>query len=339
MKIALITDAWQPQVNGVVRTYENTTRELTEIGHQVLVIAPSEFRTIPCPTYPSIRLAINPGGHLRWRLDEFRPDAIHIATEGPLGHAARRYCLRRDLAFTTSFHTQFPEYIRLRMPVPLSWSYGYLRGFHQPARRTLVPTESQRQRLIGRGFGDVVLWSRGVDTRIFKPLQDRDKFCLQQPRPIFIYMGRVAVEKNIEAFLKLDLPGSKLVVGDGPDLGKLQQRYPNVHFTGYRFGHELAQYLAAADVFVFPSLTDTYGLVMLEAMACGLPVAAFPVTGPIDVVQNGITGVLNNDLQQAALAALDVNPDACIEYAHARSWRRCAEDFAACLEPISHYPN
>lgn len=339
MKIALVTDAWQPQVNGVVRTYENTTRQLEELGHQVTAIVPPDFYTIPCPTYPSIRLAVHPGPKLRRRLDTLKPDAIHIATEGPLGHAARRYCLRRGLRFTTSFHTQFPEYIRLRIPVPLGWTYGYLRRFHGPARRTLVPTESQRQRLVARGFSNVVLWSRGVDTEVFKPAGDNSKSFLRQPRPIFIYMGRVAVEKNIEAFLKLDLPGSKLVVGDGPDLVKLRQRYPDVSFTGYRFGNELAQYLAAADVFVFPSLTDTYGLVMLEAMACGVPVAAFPVTGPIDVVQNGVTGILSDDLQQAAMSALELDPADCIEFAHTRSWRHCAETFAACLEPISHYPN
>lgn len=338
MKIAIVTDAWLPQVNGVVRTYENTSRELIELGHEVIMITPADFRTIPCPTYPSIRLAIRPGPILRRRLDALQPDAIHVATEGPLGHAARRYCLKRGLPFTSSFHTQFPEYIRLRVPVPLVWTYAYLRRFHNPAVHTLVPTASQRQRLIDRGFRHVVQWSRGVDTRLFKP---SEKSFLDVMRPVFINVGRVAVEKNIESFLELELPGTKIVVGDGPDLEALRQRYPDVVFTGFKFGEELSCYLAAADVFVFPSLTDTYGLVMLEAMACGLPVAAFPVTGPVDVVQNGITGVLSNDLREAALAALNINPQNCLEFARSRSWRDCAELFVSCLQPIAiaNYPN
>lgn len=339
MHIVLVTDAWQPQVNGVVRTYENTARQLSELGHQITVIGPPDFYTIPCPTYRSIRLAVRPGPGLSRRLESLKPDAIHVATEGPLGHVARRYCLRRGLPFTTAFHTQFPEYIRMRIPIPLSWTYDYLRRFHGSARRTLVPTESQRQRLLGRGFRNVVLWSRGVDTDIFRPADNNEKPVLRQARPIFAYMGRVAAEKNIEAFLKLNLPGSKLVVGDGPDLAKLRRRYPEANFTGYKFGRELGRYLAAADVCVFPSLTDTYGLVMLEAMACGVPVAAFPVTGPIDVVQHGVTGVLSKDLRQAALAALDIDPGGCVEFARAHSWRHCAESFAASLDPIGHYPN
>ena len=332
MKIVIVTDAWLPQVNGVVRTYENTSRELTALGHEVTVITPAQFITVPCPTYKTIRLAVRPGPGLCRQLDELRPQAIHIATEGPLGHAARRYCRRRGLQFTSSFHTQFPEYIRLRVPIPLGWTYAYMRHFHAAATRTLVATASQRQRLIDRGFSHVVQWSRGVDTRIFKP---GDKGFLTEQRPVFIYLGRVAVEKNIEAFLKLDLPGTKIVIGDGPDLDKLRQAYPDVVFTGYRFGEELARYLAAADVFVFPSLTDTYGLVMLEAMACGLPIAAFPVTGPIDVVDNGVTGVLDGDLQRAALAALEINPQNCLDHARARSWRQCAEQFARYLQPCN----
>lgn len=330
MKIAIVTDAWLPQVNGVVRTYENTSRELTALGHEVTVLTPAHFATIPCPTYKSIRLAVRPGPKLRQRLDALQPQAIHIATEGPLGHAARRYCRRRNLCFTTSFHTQFPEYIRLRAPIPLDWSYAYMRHFHAAAVRTLVPTASQRQRLLERGFENVVQWSRGVDTRIFRP---SDKGFLTEQRPVFINLGRVAVEKNIEAFLKLDLPGTKVVIGDGPDLDKLRQAYPDVVFTGFKFGEELARYLAAADVFVFPSLTDTYGLVMLEAMACGLPIAAFPVTGPIDVVDNGVTGVLDEDLHRAATLALELNAQDCLDYARAHSWRQCAQQFADYLAP------
>lgn len=336
MKIAIVTDAWYPQVNGVVRTYENTSRELLGLGHHVTMITPADFRTISCPTYPSIRLAINPGMKLGRTLEALQPDAIHVATEGPLGHAARRYCLKKRLPFTSSFHTRFPEYIRLRVPIPLSWMYGYLRRFHAPAKRTLVPTASQRQRLIDRGFSNVMQWSRGVDTDLFKPA---DKRFLDMERPVFINVGRVAVEKNIEAFLELELPGTRVVVGDGPDLAKLRQNYPDVVFTGFKFGEELSRYLAAADVFVFPSLTDTYGLVMLEAMACGLPIAAYPVTGPIDVVEDGVTGVLGNDLQQASLSALDIDPQNCLEYARSRSWRECAELFASCLQPIVQHPN
>lgn len=336
MRIAIATDAWLPQVNGVVRTYENTTRELRELGHDICLLTPATFHTVPCPTYPSIRLAINPGPRLRRTLEAFQPDAIHVATEGPLGHAARRYCLKNELPFTSSFHTQFPEYIRMRAPIPLAWSYAYMRRFHGPATRTLVPTESQRQRLLERGFSNVVTWSRGVDTNVFRP--SADKSFLPQARPIFMYMGRVAVEKNINAFLDLELPGTKVVVGDGPDRQKLSEQYPDVVFSGYRFGEELARYLAAADVFVFPSRTDTYGLVMLEAMACGLPVAAYPVTGPIDVIKNGVTGVMNEDLRAAALQALQLDPQDCIDFARSRSWRYCAQGFADNLDPFNAPP-
>lgn len=335
MKIAIATDAWQPQVNGVVRTYENTVRELIELGHEVLLLTPENHRTIPCPTYPSIRMALFPGRSLARQLDEFRPDAIHVSTEGTIGHAARAYCRRRSLPFTSSLHTQFPEYVRMRIPIPVGWTYAYLRRFHGAACRTLVPTPSQCRRLVERGFENVVVWSRGVDTSVFKP--NGNDFppveFIELPRPIFIYMGRIAVEKNIEAFLDLELPGSKIVVGDGPDLPRLRHRYPDVTFTGYKFGAELAAYLAAANVFVFPSKTDTYGMVILEAMACGLPVAAYPVTGPVDVVEDGRTGVLHEDLKTAALAALELDPAECIEYARKNSWRRCAESFAANLQP------
>jgi glycosyltransferase involved in cell wall biosynthesis len=332
MRIAIATDAWRPQVNGVVRTYECAGAELERLGHEVLFINPDGHLTVPCPSYPSIRLAVWPRRRIANQIREFAPDAIHIATEGPLGHAVRRYCLRQGLPFTTSFHTQFPEYIRMRAPVPIDWSYAYVRRFHAPARATLVPTESQRRRLQARGFRNVVLWSRGVDTMVFKPGRHD---ALGMTRPIFMYMGRVAVEKNVEAFLALDLPGSKVVVGDGPDLAKLAQRYPAVRFTGFKFGEELARHLAAADVFVFPSLTDTFGIVLLEAMACGVPVAAFPVTGPIDVVRQGVTGVLDADLRRAALAALELDPEDCIEYARAHSWQRCAEALLGYLAPIN----
>jgi len=335
MRILLVTDAWRPQVNGVVRTWENSVEQLRLLGHEVDLITPEGFATVPCPSYPSIRLALMPWPQVRRRFDQSRPDAVHIATEGPLGMAARSLCLRRGIPFTTSFHTQFPEYIRLRAPIPESWSYAWLRRFHGAAVRTLVPTVSQRDRLLARGFRNVEIWSRGVDTRLFRP---GDKSLLDLPRPVFAYMGRVAVEKNVEAFLDLDLPGTKLVVGDGPALGRLRQRYPAAVFTGFKFGEELAAHLAAADVFVFPSLTDTFGIVLLEAMACGVPVAAFPVTGPVDVVRQGVTGVLDSDLKRAALGALELDPAQCVAYAAQCSWRSCAERLLSLLAPLSPVP-
>jgi glycosyltransferase involved in cell wall biosynthesis len=328
MKLVIVTDAWEPQVNGVVRTLGKTREHLQEIGYEVIMITPLNFKTIPCPTYPSIRLALLPYRKLSNMLDNLQANAVHIATEGPLGMAARRWCLRHKIQFTTSFHTQFPEYVRLRLPIPLSWSYAWIRRFHRPAARTLVPTISQQQRLQHYGFQDVYVWGRGVDTTIFTP--DNPKH-YDLPRPIFINMGRVAVEKNIEAFLDLDLPGSKVVIGDGPDLEMLQKRYPDVVFTGAKFAQELASYLAGGDVFVFPSQTDTFGLVILEAMACGLPVAAFPVTGPKDIVITGQTGQLDWDLQKAALNALNLRKTDCITYAHENSWQKCTAVFAGLM--------
>lgn len=330
MRILIVTDAWHPQVNGVVRTYENTVRELQRNGNQVSLITPDRFRTVPCPSYPSIRLAVLPGWTLARMIEQVEPDAIHIATEGPLGHAARSWCLKHHISFTTSFHTQFPEYLNLRVPVPVDWSYSYLRRFHQSARYTFVPTPSQRTRLLERGFNNIVIWDRGVDTDIFRPGAD---LLNDLPGPIFLTAGRVAIEKNIRAFLDMKLPGSKVVVGDGPDLQRLQQQYPAVLFTGFRFGEDLAQLIASADVFVFPSLTDTFGIVLLEAMACGVPVAAFPVTGPIDVVQHGKTGILDSDLQKAALGALELDPALCLQYAREHSWKACTEKFYRNLVP------
>jgi glycosyltransferase involved in cell wall biosynthesis len=331
-RIALVTDAWHPQVNGVVTTLGKIGDAVRALGHEVLYITPDCFPTAPCPTYPSIRLAILPRTRLAKLIGALKPDAIHIATEGPIGHAARAYCKRQELPFTTSYHTQFPEYLRLRMPIPMAWSYAYLRRFHNAAARTLVATPSLKQHLHERGFSRLVLWSRGVDTILFRP---RPKDFIQAPRPVFMYAGRVAVEKNIRAFLDLDLPGSKFVVGDGPDLGMLRDDYPEVHFTGHQQGERLASTIAAADVFVFPSRTDTFGLVMLEAMASGIPVAAFPVMGPIDVVKAGITGVLSGDLRAAALEALKLDSTVCVKTAQAYSWQRCTEMFLGYLAPIS----
>lgn len=330
MKIAIVTDAWIPQVNGVVRTYQNTGRELEKAGHEVFFVTPEYFSTIPCPSYPSIQIAIRPAGKFVKLIEEFSPDVIHVATEGTLGHAARKWCLQQDIPFTTSFHTQFPEYIRMRVPLPVDWSYRYLRHFHDPAIRTLVPTESQRQRLQERGFRHVEIWGRGVNTELFRPGAD---LFGDLPGPVFLNMGRVAVEKNIETFLKMELPGSKVIVGDGPDLDMLRKKYPQVLFTGFKFGEELVQHIASADVFVFPSLTDTFGIVLLEAMACGVPVAAFPVTGPIDVIVPGVTGIMDDDLQQAALSALELSSEDCISYAREHSWAACTADFANYLAP------
>lgn len=330
MKIVIATDAWAPQINGVVTTLGKMGEELTALGNEVKYITPEEFKTFPCPSYPSIKLAILPKKKVNEILSTYKPDIVHIATEGPLGQAARSYCVKNKLKFTTSYHTQFPEYVRLRAPIPTAWTYAFLRRFHKQAERTMVPTPSQQQKLIDQNFSNVVVWPRGVDTELFKP---RTKDIIDDPRPISMYMGRVAVEKNIEAFLELDLPGTKYVIGDGPDLEELKSKYPETKFTGFKTGEDLATYLAAADVFAFPSLTDTFGLVMLEAMACGVPVAAFPVTGPSDVVIQGKTGALNNDLKKAVLEALELNPQDCIDYAKSKSWRSCAETFFSHLEP------
>lgn len=331
-RLALVTDAWAPQVNGVVTTLEQVTMHLRAAGCTVDVVNPQDFRTVPCPTYPSIRLALWPGRAVARRLQSFAPDAVHIATEGPLGHAARAFCRARRWPFTTSFHTQFPEYVRARAPVPLAWTYAYLRRFHGAADRTLVATQTVSDRLAARGFTGLTRWMRGVDTSLFRP---RGKEALNLPRPIALFVGRVAVEKNIEAFLDLPHDGSKVVIGDGPDLARLRTRYPEVSFTGQLRGEALATHISAGDVFVFPSRTDTFGLVMLEAMACGLPVAAFPVPGPLDVVSPGVSGVLDEDLGRAVDAALRLDPADCIAYARRFSWEATAEIFHAALAPIA----
>ncbi|GFE89705.1 glycosyltransferase family 4 protein [Steroidobacter agaridevorans] len=330
MKIAIVTDAWRPQTNGVVKTLSTTADGLRALGHDVRIVEPNQFKTFPCPTYPEIRLAWLPYGRASSLLEEFGPDAIHIATEGTLGAAARKWCLRRRFPFTTSYHTQFPEYVRARVPIPLAVSYAHLRRFHSAAARTMVATPAMQRLLESRGFRNIVRWTRGVDVSLFKP---RDKRFLDFPRPVAMYVGRVAIEKNIEAFLKLDLPGTKVVVGDGPARAELEAKYPNAKFVGFKFGEELASHVAASDVFVFPSRTDTFGLVMLEAMACGVPVAAYPVTGPIDVVTQGVTGELNEDLRAATLAALKLDPNQCRAYALANTWETATRQFLSHLAP------
>lgn len=331
MKLALVTDAWLPQVNGVVRTLGNTIREIEAAGHQVTVISPADFRTVPCPTYPEIRLALFAGRAVCRRLTALEPDAVHVATEGPLGLAARNWCVRSRQPFTTAYHTRFPEYLRARAPVPLPAGYAAARWFHGRATRTLVTTPSMQRQLEERGFRNLHLWGRGVDTELFRP---RGKDFLDLPRPIWLYFGRVAVEKGIGDFLDLDLPGTKLVVGDGPACDQLRRRYPRTVFAGYRHGEDLAAHVSASDVFVFPSRTDTFGLVLLEAMACGVPAAAYPVTGPIDVVRHGVTGVLHENLRTAALAALTLDPAACRQHALAHSWEASTRQFLSALVPL-----
>lgn len=331
MRIAVITDAWQPQVNGVTTTYEYISRELESMGHQLLFITSDGFFSIPCPAYPAIRLAVYPIKNIINKIESFEPEAIHIVTEGTLGHAARNFCVKRMVPFTTSFHSQLPEYIRMRTPIPIHWTYKYLRWFHKKATQTFVPTCNLKLKLAQYGFKNILVWSSGVDTDLFRP---RDKSFLNLPRPLFMYMGMVAVEKNIEEFLRLDLPGSKAVVGDGPDMEMLKYKYPRILFTGYKYGDELVSHLAAADVFVFPCQRETFSSVLLEAMACGVPVAAFPVTGPIDIVKNGVTGILNDNLYRSAMDALTLNPQDCIDYARTHTWKRSAEEFLGHLAPF-----
>jgi glycosyltransferase involved in cell wall biosynthesis len=335
MNIVIVSDAWLPQVNGVVNTLNRTRQELERFGHSVHVIGPDRFRTVACPTYPEIRLSLFPAKKLRALLAELKPDAVHIATEGPLGLAARSWCLKNDFPFTTSFHTQFPEYVWLRTRIPLALSYRMMRWFHGKAATVMVATPTLHERLTSWGFSNLGTWSRGVDTDLFRP---RDKSFLDLPRPVFLYMGRVAIEKNIEAFLKLDLPGSKIVVGGGPDLERLKKKYPAAHFTGYKRDDELARHVSAADVFVFPSLTDTFGLVVIEALACGVPVAAFPVQGPVDIIRNSITGFLSKDLHEAALNALNVDPLRCREEAVKYTWETCTRQFLAHVEAARALP-
>ena len=331
MRIALVTDAWYPQVNGVVRTWNRVIEECEGLGHEFLVVAPRDFRTVPLPTYPEIRIAIAPGRGLKRRLDAFRPEAVHIATEGPLGLAARRLCLKRGWPFTTSYHTKFPEYVAARLPVPLRWGYAAMRCFHRPSSAVLVATASIRRELSGWGLTHLVDWTRGVDTALFRP--DGPK-AHEGEGPLFLYVGRVAVEKNIRAFLDLDLPGTKAVVGDGPQLPELNRRYPDVLFPGAKFGEELAAWYRSADVFVFPSRTDTFGLVLLEALASGVPVAAFHVPGPLDVVGMDGPGVLGDDLGRAATAAIGIGPEACRAHAMRFSWTACARLFLDNLAPL-----
>ena len=323
MRVLVATDAWHPQVNGVVRTYERLAQEAGKLGFEVVFLAPSAFYTLPCPTYPEIRLALATPRSIAAKIEYAKPDFIHIATEGPIGVMTRRYCRKTRHPFTTSYHTRFPEYVSARLPIPESWCYALQRRFHNGAAATLVATRSMQSDLEARGFERLMRWSRGVDTELFKPRRVRQF----GKKPVFLYVGRIAVEKNIKAFLDLDLPGRKVVVGSGPQEAELKRLYPEVIFAGSKEGEELARAYASADVFVFPSLTDTFGLVLLEALASGVPVAAFPVNGPKDVITDANAGVLSEDLQAAALGALALDKKAARAHAMTYSWEYSAQQF------------
>jgi glycosyltransferase involved in cell wall biosynthesis len=331
MRVLIATDAWHPQVNGVVRTLTSLAASAQKLGVDVEFLSPEGFPSVPLPTYGEIRLALPGKREIARRISAAKPDAIHVATEGPIGCMVRAYCLGRRLPFTTSFTTRFPEYIAARAPIPESWGYAVLRRFHSAATSTMVSTVSLAAELRRHGFQNLRMWSRGVDTEMFAP--DR-ALPFDLPRPIFLNAGRIAIEKNLEAFLSLDLPGSKVVIGEGPQEAELRRRYPDVTFLGLRKGLELAGLMAAADVFVFPSLTDTYGVVQLEALASGVPVAAFPVTGPKDVIGGRAVGVLDHDLRAACLGALGISREACRAFALTHSWEASTRQFIGHIDQM-----
>lgn len=333
LKVVIATDAWKPQLNGVVRTLETLGDILTRFGNEVRYITPNEFKSVPLPSYPEIRLSLLPNRRVAKIINEFKPDAIHIATEGPIGRAVRRFCKRRDYPFTTSFHTRFPEYANERWAVPISWGYAVLKDFHKDGETMMVATQGLMEELRERGFVDMKLWARGVDLNQFTP-GDR-AFLDQHKRPIYLYVGRIAVEKSIEDFLNLDLPGTKLVVGEGPQREELEARYKDAVFVGPKFGEELTKYYQASDVFVFPSRTDTFGLVNVEALACGAPVAAYPVRGPLEILAGAPEGcgAMHEDLKQACLAAWEKrDPAECRKWAERFSWESASRQFITNLE-------
>ena len=323
-KILIVTDAWHPQVNGVVRTLSYLVKELKKQKLEVYLITPQEFITLPCPTYPEIRLSINAYPKIYNRIKEINAHIVHIATEGPLGFFARRYCIKNNIRFTTSLHTKFAEYINERTHIPVSIGYSFLRYFHKPSNKVLVTTKNMEKELINRNFKNLVVWTRGANTDIFGKIK---KIEISKPAPIFIYVGRVAIEKNIKAFLDIDIQGSKVVVGAGPQLDVLKKKYKDVLFTGMLDEKDVAAYLAASDVFVFPSKTDTFGIVIIEALAAGIPVAAYPVTGPLDILQNTKVDCLDLDLKTSMLKALKIKKEDCKEVAKQYTWENCAKIF------------
>jgi len=328
MKILIVTDAWKPQINGVVRTLENTRRYLEKMGYEVKILSPDNFWSIPCPTYPEIKVAwgVAPVGN---QIREIDPDAIHITTEGPLGLSVRAWCVWNKFPFTTSFTTRFPEYISMRFPVPSGLSYQYFKWFHSAASATMIATDSLEKELEDQGFTNIRRWSRGVDVDVFCP------WCPYKgmgPSPVMLYTGRVAVEKNLRDFLNIDIPGTKVVAGNGPDLEALKNEYPEVIFKGALSGEDLADIYASADVFVFPSRTDTFGIVMLEALASGVPVAAYPVTGPRDILTQGVTGYMDEDLGKAVEHALTLDRAKCRDAALERTWEKCTKQFTGNLD-------
>ncbi len=335
MRILIVSDAWSPQVNGVVRTLKTTIELLRTQGEVIDVIEPGLFRTVPCPTYPEIRLSWRPKKRMMQRIAAFGPDVVHIATEGPLGLAARRAALQLGIPLTTAYHTRFPEYVKARFGIPPAWTYAYLRWFHNAARVTLVPTPVVRSDLAAQGLSRLALWSRGVDGRLFFP---RPGQRLDGDPPIFLYVGRVAVEKNIDAFLDLDLPGTKWVVGEGPELDRIRRGHPGVRFLGLLTQDRLAEVYSGADVLVFPSRTDTFGLVLIEALACGCPVAAYPVTGPLDVIGDAPAGVLDEDLRAACLAALRIPRQNAVAHARQFTWQRATSQFLQHLREATSPP-
>ena len=334
MRIAIVTDAWAPQVNGVVRTLEATRRGLEQAGHAVLVISPEGRRSWPCPTYPEIRLAPARPGAIGAEITRFASEAVHIATEGPLGLAARAWCQRAGVPFTTAYHTQFPDYVSQRTGINPEVFWRYIRWFHAPSRAILASTASIRDTLAAHGLAHSRPWGRGVDLALFGPDGPVDAAVRRLPGPVLLHVGRVAPEKNIEAFLALDVPGSKVVVGDGPARAALAARYPAAHFLGARFGRELAAIYRAADTLVFPSRTDTFGLVMIEALACGTPVAAYPVTGPLDVLTPE-TGAMDHDLRAAVDRALTLDRAACAAHGTGFTWAASSRQFLDALVPIA----
>ncbi|WP_152221801.1 glycosyltransferase family 1 protein [Pseudomonas sp. SCB32] len=333
MRLLIVTDAWLPQINGVVTSLKALVAELEGLGHTVGLITPQDFRHRPCPSYPEIPLAWD-----LWKvgrkISEFAPDCVHLATEGPLGWAARRWLMRRGVKFSSAIHTRFPEYVSTRWPwLPLTWGYAFLRRFHAPSQAVLVSSERMREAFVEQGLKRLALWRKGVDLSRFQP---GDGAPVAQP--VFLYVGRLAREKNLEAFLNLDLPGLMRVVGDGPQRSELQARYPQAEFLGYQQGEALATAYRSASVLVFPSRTDTLGLVMYEALACGTPVAAFPVAGPLDVLEEGVTGALDDDLHSACMRALELDRQACALWARGQSWQLSAQEFLSLQVPLAELP-